>query len=314
MDVEPDAHEAVDDRARLLERLRAVLDRAELPSPPGDGLRHPAAVETVHTVQRALRSGPLSPELRRTLAARLDHLPPPVFGPAEPQDHLSRSVARALRSIPARAGADGTPVTADVVRWRGSEREALAQSLGLLARVWPEAAAEVRESVAEVALLTGDAIDGYTDFTVHGAVLVHRARLTASAAGLPGPVRFAEALVHEGAHTRCNAAALAEPFLLPDRPAGPDTPGRRTELLVATPLRADPRPLTGLFQQTVVLARSVLLYRRFTGPGPAVDARHQDLLASAHQAVTTLTAHTDTLTPHGRRLLAQCAAVLGGPA
>ncbi|MEJ8641164.1 hypothetical protein WKI68_06095 [Streptomyces sp. MS1.HAVA.3] len=128
-------------------------------------------------------------------------------------------MTRALRSIPAHQGVDGQSATAGVAVWQEHEREALEQAVGLLTRVWPEAAAEIRETVAEIALLDGDAIDGFTDFTIHGAILVHRARLTDSAAGLPGPVRFAEALVHEGAHTRCNAAALTDPFLLPDQSA-----------------------------------------------------------------------------------------------
>ncbi|WP_405687093.1 aKG-HExxH-type peptide beta-hydroxylase [Streptomyces sp. NBC_00057] len=317
MRVEPDAQGAVDDRTGLLERMRGVLDRAELAPPPGEGLRRPAAVEAVHTVQRALRSGPLAPDRRRTLADLFDRMTPPAFGPAGPRDHLRRSVTRALRAIPAAEGVDARPAGVEVAAWHAAERAVLAEAVSLLTGVWPESAAETRETVVEIALLEGRSIDGFTDFTVHGAVLINRKRLATSDAGLPGPVRCAEALVHEGAHTRCNAAALKEPFLLPDRPtgsAGSDASGRRGHLLVATPLRADPRPLTGLFQQTVVLARSVLLYRRLDGLGPAVEARHERLLGSAHQAVNTLTAHAEALTAHGRQVLAECAAVLKEPA
>jgi len=325
MRVEPDATEAVEERTQLLRRMRGVLERAELVPPGSDVLRHPAAVEAVHSTQRMLRSGPLSPEQRRTLTERLAGVSPTFFGPADPQEHLIRSVARALRSVPTHLAGNGQPTTAEVAAWQGPEREALAQAIGLLTRVWPEAAAEVGRTVVEIALLEGDAIDGFTDFTVHGAVLVNRTRLTTSAAGLPGPVRFAEALVHEGAHTRCNAAALTDPFLLPDAPDGPggtdtdgkpDASGGRGVLLVATPLRADPRPLTGLFQQAVVLARSVLLYRRLArlDLGPVVDARYERLLGSARQAVDTLGTHTDLLTAHGNRLLTECADVLGAPA
>ncbi|MER0447920.1 HEXXH motif-containing putative peptide modification protein [Streptomyces sp. Edi4] len=311
MRVEPDTEEAVDERTRLLGRMRRVLERAELAPPGNDGLRHPAAVEVAHTAQQALRAGPLGAERRRRLAERLERVSPSAFAPADPQGHLSRSVTRALRSVPAHRGVDGQPATAGVVVWQEHEREALARAVGLLTRVWPQAAAEVRETVAEIALLEGDAIDGFTDFTIHGAILVHRARLTDSAAGLPGPVRFAEALVHEGAHTRCNAAALTGPFLLPDRHEGAGAAPRGEDLLVETPLRADPRPLTGLFQQTVVLARSVLLYRRLAGLSPVVDSRHEMLVGSAHQAVHALGAHADKLTPHGRQLLAECADHVG---
>ncbi|MFJ1928688.1 aKG-HExxH-type peptide beta-hydroxylase [Streptomyces sp. NPDC088131] len=317
MRVEPSARGAVEDRTLLRERMRAVLDRAEL-RVPQESLHHPAAVETVHLVQRALRTGPLGPDRLQSFSERLDRVPPaPVCAAAAPQGHLSRSVARALRSVPAR-GADSPTVTADVVEWEESERDVLEAALGLLQRVLPRNAAELRATVVEVALLGGAAIDGFTDFAVHGAVLVNRSRLLDSPDGLPGAVRCAEALVHEGAHTRCNAAAVAEPFLLPDG-AGRAGAEQSGQLLVATPLRADPRPLAGLFQQTVVLARSVLLYRAlapepFPDPGPAaVGARYAKLLDGARQAVRTLAAHPDSLTPHGRTVLAECAAVTGEP-
>ncbi|WLQ42131.1 HEXXH motif-containing putative peptide modification protein [Streptomyces laculatispora] len=318
MRVEPSARGAVEDRTLLRERMRTVLDRADL-RVPQESLHHPAAVEIVHLVQRALRSGPLGPDRLRSLSDRLDRVPPaPVCGAAAPQGHLGRSVARALRSVPAR-GADAPAVTADVVEWEAAERDVMEAALGLLERVWPQSAAELRETVVEVALLGGAAIDGFTDFAVHGAVLVNRSRLQGSQDGVPGVVRCVEALVHEGAHTRCNAAAVAEPFLLPDG-AGRIRADQGGPVLVATPLRADPRPLTGLFQQTVVLARSVLLYRALAGepfpaPGPAaVGARYAKLLDGARQAVRTLAAHTDSLTPHGRTVLAECAAVIGEPA
>jgi hypothetical protein len=226
MHVEPDATEAVEDRTQLLRRIRGVLERAELAPPGSDALRHPAAVEAAHFAQRALRSGPLSPQQRRVLTARLERLSPPAFGPTDPQQHLVRSVARALRTVPTHLGEDGQP-----------------------------------------------------------------------------------------AHTRCNAAALTDPFLLPEEPreSDSDASGRSGVLLVATPLRADPRPLTGLFQQTAVPARSVLLYRRLVhlDPDPVVGARHERLLGSARQAVDTLGAHAELLTAHGIRLLRECADVLG---
>ncbi|MEV6975012.1 HEXXH motif-containing putative peptide modification protein [Kitasatospora sp. NPDC093806] len=201
---------------------------------------------------------------------------------AVPRPHLERSVARALRALPpprrqpdhGRPGHgqpdDGRPAVGDrgpvpddglpatpgsvVVRWREREAGALGEAAALLAVAWPEAHRELGTVLAQIALLEGPAIDGFTDFAVHGAVFVRRDRLAPGPDGLPGPVRLAEALVHEGTHTRCNAASVtAEPFL---RPAQGDA------RLVSTPLRIDPRPLSGLFQQVVVLARSVLLYER----------------------------------------------------
>lgn len=223
MRVQPDAGEAAGDRAALLGRMRAVLDRAGVEAPPDARLRHPAAVEVVHRVQGELRAGPLHADRLRAAAAGFDRLPASGCAPAVPRGHLHRSVARALRSIPPRTRPDGQPVTAEVAEWRTPERDVLVEALEVLDTVWPQSADETRETVAEVALLDGDAIDGYTDFTIHGAVLLNRSRLAVGRDGLPGVVRCAEALVHEGTHTRCNAAASRRPFLVPA--GGPE--GRR---------------------------------------------------------------------------------------
>ncbi|MEH6379634.1 HEXXH motif-containing putative peptide modification protein, partial [Streptomyces sp. KLMMK] len=204
--------------------------------------------------------------------------------------------------------ADGQPVTAALGPWRTADREALEAAVRLLEGVWPEMLDELRTVVRQVALLDGMAIDGFTDFTVHGAVLINRRRLSATRSGLPGPARLTEALVHEGTHNRCNVAEVRAPFL---HPAADDTAGPLT-----TPLRADPRPLSGLFQQTVVLARCVLLHRRTadaaalpTAGRAAVHARHDRLLTDLEKAVSSLTAHRAGLTEHGARLLRQCAAI-----
>ncbi|MGW6236004.1 aKG-HExxH-type peptide beta-hydroxylase [Streptomyces sp. NPDC055094] len=313
MHVEPDAREATRERTGLVERMRAVLLRAELAPPPEEALRHPAAAETVHTAQHALRSGALGQERRATLSARLGALTAPSGGPAEPAGHLRRSLARALRSLPA-PRSDGPPRTAATAAWTGREREVLADALALLAAAWPRSAAEIRETVAEVALLEGNAIDGYTDFAVHGAIFLNRVRLTPGDDGLPAAVRCAEAVLHEATHTRCNAAAVAQPFLLPERASGEGGAGTGTggPLLVATPLRADPRPLSGLFQQTVVLARIVCLYERLDQSGEAVARRRERVTASARQAVHTLAEHEHSLTPRGGSVLASCAVVAEG--
>ncbi|MEK8143064.1 hypothetical protein NKH18_15350 [Streptomyces sp. M10(2022)] len=82
------------------------------------------------------------------------------------------------------------------------------------------------------------------------------------------------------------------------------------------PLRLDPRPLTGLFQQMVVLARSVLLYRCLladdtggVGTDAAVQARHDRLARSAVEAVSTMTRHREALTDHGTAVLEDAAQV-----
>ncbi|MGC0415587.1 aKG-HExxH-type peptide beta-hydroxylase [Embleya sp. AB8] len=319
MRVEPDAGQSADERAVLARMTRSILARAELTATPGEST-HPAVIETAHLAQRLLRADPPDPERLAALGRMLHRAKAQITEPTpelpwpvdlvEPRAHLERSVGRALKAIPRRSDDREAPRTSTVVAWRARDRDTLAETIALLAATWPEAHAELREILVQIALLDGAAIDGFTDFGVHGAVFIRRDRLTAGADGLPGAIRLAEALVHEGTHTRCNAASVAaEPFLRPAEGAEP---------LVATPLRADPRPLTGLFQQAVVLVRSALLYRRLLDRAApargsaATRARHDLLARSATEAVGTLTTHRDALTEHGLAVLDQAADVARG--
>ncbi|WP_329179229.1 aKG-HExxH-type peptide beta-hydroxylase [Streptomyces sp. NBC_01477] len=316
MQVQPDARGSAEERSSLARTARTALESAGLTVSPAEAA-HPAVIEAAHTAQQALRAGPPSPErlarLAGTLAqARSGIATAPASGlpwPADlagPLPHLERSVARALKSLPKAGDDTGGPPGSTVAAWRAPDTATFREAVALLADAWPGAHAELRVVLRQIVLLDGPAIDGFTDFTVHGAVFVRRDRLRPGPDGLPGAVRLAEALVHEGTHTRCNAASVAaEPFLRPAQGQGP---------LVATPLRVDPRPLTGLFQQMVVLARSVLLYRRLLAgdaePPAAVRARHDRLARSAADAVQTMAAHRGTLTGHGEAVLEGAAEVV----
>jgi HEXXH motif-containing protein len=84
-----------------------------------------------------------------------------------------------------------------------------------------------------------------------------------------------------------------------------------------TPLRADPRPLTGLLQQLVVLVRTLLLYDRLA-PQPsiaataAVAARRDKLCQQATEALRVISAHTAKLTHHGRAVVTESSQLLAG--
>jgi HEXXH motif-containing protein len=307
--VEPDAAQAAGERATLARTTRTVLARAALTVTHQEA-GHPAVVEIAHAAQRVLRTTP-EPERLAALGRLLDRAragigapdPSRPVAPAEPGPHLDRSVARALKVVPARDGAPAADST--VVAWRARDARTFDHTLDLLAATWPQAHAELCEIVVQVALLHGAAIEGFTDFGIHGAILLNRTRLDPSADGLPGPIRLAEALVHEGAHTRCNAVAVTgEPVLRPADGADP---------LVATPLRADPRPLGGLFQQAVVLGRSVLLYERLLdhdrSTPDAVRARRDRLARDAATAVRTLGEHRGALSDHGAAVVDEVAEV-----
>lgn len=242
MRVQPDARQSAEERSTLARTTRSVLGSAGLTVSTGEAA-HPAVIETAHVAQHALRAGPLDPDRLDRLTSMLSRarsgiaatppsgLPWPVEL-AAPQPHLERSVARALKSVPDQAGNSDRPHGSTVVAWREAETATIRGTTALLAVTWPGAYAELSEILRQMVLLDGPSIDGFTDFTVHGAVFIRRDRLRPGPGGLPGTVRLAEALVHEGTHTRCNAASVAaHPFLRPVEDGGP---------LVATPLRLDP--------------------------------------------------------------------------
>ncbi|MGW2592944.1 aKG-HExxH-type peptide beta-hydroxylase [Streptomyces sp. NPDC001515] len=313
--VTPDAVAARRAEDALWYATDAVLRRAgsARPLPPP---RHPARMAAAH------RAGaePLPMAAPRDRTARAGEDPAAVPAPrrsegdwavdlAVPAPHLTAAVGRALASLPQGLGTAGAKGPGAVVRdWEPGQAAVLAEAVERLKQVWPQMLAELREGVSQIALLDGRAISGFTDFTAHGAVFVSTARLTTGRNGLPGWLRLADALVHEGTHTRCNAAAFRTPFLV--SAAGPGHS-------VMTPLRPDPRPLTGLFQQMVVLVRQTLLYRLvlrrapLTGsPREAVADRRTRLQEKAFRAVDTLGRHRAALTAAGEAVHAQAAGLL----
>ncbi|OJH35935.1 aKG-HExxH-type peptide beta-hydroxylase [Cystobacter ferrugineus] len=216
---------------------------------------------------------------------------------APPARHLVESLERAVRQAPRRPGYEAALAEMTLTPWREEQRQVFLSTCRLLAALWPEALAELRIGVRQVVLMEGGGLEGFTDFAVHGAIFVNAHRLAPGR--IPAPIRLAEALLHEGCHTRCNAAAVVRPFL---KPSGKDAP------YVMTPLRPDPRPLTGLFQQLVVLARCLTFYERLVGwrlGGASTAARCERLRARAHQALATLEAHAGALTEHGLAVVAE---------
>lgn len=295
LQVMPDAREAVRDEQAVQRVVRSVLAAAGVDQPVRTAA-HPAVVAAAFRAQAG--------HGRTALAGTVVDAALPL-GAAAPAAHLTHSAARALAALPAGADASGG---SRVVAWGAAQRAVLTESCGWLESAWPQMHAELRACVVQVALLEGGAIDGFTDFASHGAVFVNRSRLGAGSLGLPGALRLAEALVHEGTHTRCNAAALSTPFLVVR--AG-DASGSE---LVQTPLRADPRPLAGLFQQAVVLARCAALHQRLLdveAPATSALAARRDKLADgAWQAIGTLHERSALLSAHGLAVLAQCGELL----
>lgn len=344
MHVMPDSTAAACDHAAALELVQAVLTRAlsrlgmttEIPAQgwlrvvrPGSGqaawdipVEYPGTVAVAHVAQQALHPGrpanDANDHVFAALTGRLAGLAEQsrastqraAAGPcptwrldlAPPQWHLQESCARALRHVIRGIGKNAHVA---VVDWEEADRAVYCAAGCVLGRVWPAMLAEMATLVRQACLLDGEGLAAFSDFASHGVVFVNRRRLGPGSAGLPTGVRLAETLVHEATHHRCNAAALSRPFLRSGEP-----------LRVCTPLRPDPRPLHGLFQQLVVLVRSEMFYHRLAPHAPsheqAVHRRRQRLTSQARQALATMQEHRQALTEHGQDVVAQAEELLLG--
>jgi hypothetical protein len=312
--VQPDVAEAAREQAEVVAAARGMLRRrtgpavAALLDPDGGlDLRCPAAFSVAFALPDPdARPGTAEADdavraLAGTVAAHAGRSTAVAGGwavdLAPPEPHLRHSVARAVDQAPRLPGRERPDVR--VAGWASGERRAAVRAAELVRDAFPAMFAEMSLVVRQVALLEGRGIAGFTDFGVMGAIMINRGRFGAASDGMPGPVRFAESLVHEATHARCNAAGWSAPYLARQ--------GDRA-LTVRTPLRPDPRPLNGLFQQLVVLLRSAGLYARMTArpvpelAGDALDAaraRRDTLLAQAGEAAATLGEHRSGLSARG---------------
>ena len=322
MRVEPDADEARTERAAAATMLSSVLDRvrsefvdatAHVDVCP-QALLYPGVFAVAYEAQAARRAQPLSQDASDRIARGLQDAVRRAGDSriratdsdcsawcvdlAVPEEHLRASLGRAVSQVPQRPDRIEALAAIRVGEWSDADRAAFCDAACLLEATWPQMLAEVDVVVQQIALLHGFGIDGFTDVATHGAIYVNRARLGTDDAGLPGPTRMAEAIVHEAAHNRCNAAALSDRFLA--------DPKSGAEPVVMTPLRQDARPLTGLLQQLVVLVRSVLLYDRLLDSpdvAPAAIARREKLRGQASEALRVIGGHTGHLTDHGRAVV-----------
>jgi HEXXH motif-containing protein len=229
------------------------------------------------------------------------------LAPEEP--HLAGSIRRALAQIPPRAGSEPALATTD---WSEPDASTVRAASALITAIWPEMFEELAAVVRQLALLSGPSANGFTDFATHGVIYLNRSRCQDGADGLPARWRLAETLVHEATHNRCNGASVTTSFLR-------DTDGEKR---VNTPLRADPRPLAGLFQQIVVLARSVQLYDRGIVRGAdetetetdqaraAIRARRDKLLGQGLDGVATAKGYAADFSPTGLQVVDEAAAHL----
>ncbi|MBB1256848.1 hypothetical protein H3146_26420 [Streptomyces sp. OF3] len=318
MRIRPDAAAAARDQSAVEALVRDTLRRAlpdSVPVPTVDSRAHrdPRVVALAHAVVRDEGPGPgCAAALLATAAAEApDHRWPVLAAPAP---HLRQSLRRVLAAAPPCDGGSDRPTA--LVDWRPEDQVRITAAIRLLDRRWPRMLDEIRAVTVALALLEGPAVDGCTDFRVHGTVLLNRRRLHDSARGMPGTVRCAEALVYEGAHNRCNAAAVRTPFLRPSSDEGPPADA---------PLRAGSPPLDGLVRHLVALVRCAQFYRRMLDAADAPNAADADAVPAAvrdrygslrHQAVqaaAALETQRTRLTEPGAAVLDEAHAALAAP-
>ena len=190
--VSPDAVAARRDEDALWSTTDAVLRtaRATAPGPP----RHPARKAAAHGVRTESADGAAPGACPEPGADAEGVVPPPrravgrwPVDLADPAPHLVAAVGRALASIPhGRVPETGTGGPMPSSGTGMPEQAAvLAEAAEWLDQVWPSMLAELHEGVRQIVLLDGPAIDGFTDFTTHGAVFVNAARLTLAAPVCP---------------------------------------------------------------------------------------------------------------------------------
>ncbi|WP_406090591.1 aKG-HExxH-type peptide beta-hydroxylase [Streptomyces sp. NBC_01013] len=309
--LDPDAHAAAGHRQRLELSLTGELNEL-LTSLPGDTAPHdplasscpsadegplyPGLYSAYHSLRKqdAKEAGALWFATLRQEAAYRTRRRDGLARTGE-SDYAARCVRRALSQAPPEM--DRSTVTSHLTDWSPPQRALLDRALALLDAAWPQAYTEVVTAVAEVSLLGGHGLIGFTDFVAHGAVFISDFQLTPRD-GVSAEHLLAESLLHEATHTVCNASATTEPLIR--SPRGGEAPR------VSTPLRSDPRPLAGLTQQLVVLTRCAELYARagVEGSDGAGLARRAQLLAGqAAAAGTTLRKFEKHLTEAGVRLV-----------
>jgi len=171
---------------------------------------------------------------------------------------------------------DLAPYVAEGSRLIGSYRRAF----DVIDAVWPELGEEIKTDVRLIAPFQSKLLLGWSDVTFLHAIFIR-----ATEEDLLFSV---ERLTHEAAHVRLFAMAHMR---LHNHP--PD-------FLLVSPVRADPRPVTGLIHAAFVSARLIELFRRVGHP--EYLARAAEILPKFNQTVDILRRNA-SLTPTGNSLI-----------
>lgn len=141
------------------------------------------------------------------------------------------------------------------------------QAFRLLDRGFPAMAAEMRQLLREIVIAAGPedpkapSFDGASSYMMWGAILLN-------ARGQKNVLDTAQALAHESGHNLlfgfCASGSLVE---------------NEDEELFSSPLRADPRPMDGVFHATYVVARMHQTLSRLLEAGVVPESEMEAALA-----------------------------------
>lgn len=183
------------------------------------------------------------------------------------------------------------PISAEEL---ASQRPFIEQAMTLLQSSSPGMRSDFDALVSQIILFRGETVVGLTSPRFHGAMLL----------ALPNPAEdpvpyYLEHIVHETSHMYLNTVLGFDRLVLNDEQAVFDAP-----------IRADPRPMLGVFHASFVLYRIVGVFDAALLSAGASRARLADVVADRRKrlqhGLEVLSKHA-TLTPWGRDILASMA-------
>jgi HEXXH motif-containing protein len=189
-----------------------------------------------------------------------------------------------------RTGAAVDPVDdAEFIEYRDII-ESVLQTLKVAA---PVAYDDITQLVSDVGVFRGKPVRGASAPAFFGCVLVREPD-----EDIAPWIWFCDHLTHEAAHHRLYTAIVDDPLVLDDR-------------TVTSPVRKDPRPLSGVLHALFVETKLVDTFRRLlTTEVPVGKGELSDKLAEFsmlhQQCVDVISPHRDALTSGGRDLLDYC--------
>ncbi|WP_086665692.1 aKG-HExxH-type peptide beta-hydroxylase [Lentzea kentuckyensis] len=173
-------------------------------------------------------------------------------------------------------------------------REIIESVLATLKVAAPVAHDDITELVSDIGVFRGRPVRGASAPAFFGCVLVREAD-----EDIAPWIWFADHLTHEAAHHRLYTAIVDDPLVVDDR-------------TVTSPVRKDPRPLSGVVHALYVETKLIDTFRRLQSADvPVSQAELADKLAEFtllhQQCVEVISEHRDALTQGGRDLLDYCA-------